>query len=580
MTNPSVHFQLSFPAPQTHYVEVSMSIKNASEEAFIDLKMPVWTPGSYLIREYSKNVERFVAKASDGAPLKAVKQDKNTWRIFHDGQDVQVDYGVYAFEESVRTSLIDQDRAFLNPAGVFLYLDGKKNLSYTIEINLPDGWTKISTGLPRIAEKPIFHAEDVDILFDSPIEIGNQDTWQFEVDGVLHECAMVGIGDYDKNRLSEDITKIVQEENKIWGSNPNKYYVIITHNIEQGRGGLEHLNSTVLTSARLGYSEEASYKSYLSLVAHEYFHLWNVKRLRPKALGPFNYNQENYTTALWLMEGITAYYDNLIVRRCGFYDEQEYLQQLANDFNAVYNRPGHALQSAAQSSFDTWIKQYRPDENSHNVAISYYNKGAIHALMLDLQILIATQGKMRLDNVLRTAYEYFYLTEDRGFEIEELIEVAEKVTGVALRDIFESANSTIDLNYNKYLNAVGYELVDLRENHKHLALGMKIARQEGKIIIKSIDRDSGAWQGGLNVNDELLAINNYRIDENDKIIDYFNSKANEGEKISFLIARNGLIKNIEVAYLASTQKEYIIRRKDGASTQEKTLGTIWLSLES
>lgn len=578
MSNPNIHFKLSFPAPQTHYAEVLMTITDLGNDEYIDLKMPVWAPGSYLVREYSKNIERFTALSSTKEQLKTTKINKSTWRVFHEGKDINVQYGIYAFEISVRTSFIDADRAFLSPVGTFLYLDNKIELPATVEIELPSQWSKISTGLPKLNSKNVYHAENFDILYDSPFELGNQDTWQFDVEGVLHECAMVGTADYDKEQLTADISKIVKEENKIWQSNPNNYYLIVTHNHHHSHGGLEHLNSTILATSRFAYSQPSNYKSYLSLVAHEYFHLWNVKRLRPSALGPFNYDSENYTTGLWLMEGITSYYDNLIVRRCGFYDEQEYLQQLANDFNTIFNRPGHKLQSAAHASFDTWIKHYRPDENSQNVSISYYNKGALHSLAMDITILTQTNGNLRFDDVLKRAYEQFYLIENRGFEEDELLKLAEETTGVPLKDIFEAAYTTEDIDYNAYFNLVGYELKDLNANQSTLSLGIKTAYQDGKTIVKNIDRDSGAWIGGLNVNDELLAINNYRIEENNRIIDYFASKTKEGETVSVLISRDGIIKTLAIPFLASDKKAFVIQRKENATQEERRLGDIWLSL--
>lgn len=578
MSIPTIYFNLSFPAPQTHYVEVTMKINNISNEEYIDIQMPVWAPGSYLVREYSKNVESLYAVSAENESLRTAKVNKNTWRIYTDGASVSVHYAVYAFEASVRTSFIDYDHAFLSPVGIFMYLKDNIDIPATVEIEVPTHWSKISTGLPIKDSSTTYYAENFDILYDSPFEIGNQDTWQFEVDGVLHECAMVGVADYDKNKLSHDITKIVQEENKIWQSNPNNYYLIVTHNYNQSHGGLEHWNSTILAASRFSYSQPNSYKNYLSLVAHEYFHLWNVKRLRPKALGPFNYNEENYTTGLWIMEGITSYYDNLIIRRCDFYDEQEYLHQLAIDFNTIYNRPGYALQSAAQASYDTWIKQYRPDENSQNVSISYYNKGALHSLAIDLKILAYTKGESRLDDVLRRAYEQFYLIENRGFEENELLELAEALTGVSLKEIFDAAHTTDELDYNTYFNLVGYELVDLNEHQTTPSLGIKTGLQDGKVIVKNIDRDSGAWVGGLNVNDELIAINNFRIEENNKIIDYFTNKTKIGEMVSILVARDGIIQTIDVPFLASGKKSYVIQRKQDATAEERKLGDIWLSL--
>lgn len=578
MSTPSIRFKLSFPEPQTHYTEVIMFMDNIDNKEFVDIVMPVWAPGSYLVREYSKNIERLHAFSKENEAIKTEKVSKNTWRIYNHKEDIRIHYAVYAFETSVRTSFIDNSRAFLSPVGVFMYLNDHLDLSSTIEIDLPHHWNKISTGLPQMQNSNTYFAENFDILYDSPFELGNQDTWQFDVDGVLHECAMVGIADYDKEQLSTDITKIVQEENKIWGSNPNNYYLIVTHNHQQAHGGLEHLNSTILTASRFAYSQTQAYKNYLSLVAHEYFHLWNVKRLRPKALGPFNYNEENYTTALWIMEGITSYYDNLIIRRCGFYDEKEYLSQLVNEFNIVYNRPGHMYQSAARSSYDTWIKHYRPDENSHNVTISYYNKGAMHSMALDLKIIAETNGKYRLDDVLKKAYETFYLIENKGFEEYEFHQLAEDVTGVDLSEIFSAAHSVIEVDYNKYFNRVGYELIDLNATETIPSLGFKSHYQDGKTIVKTIDRDSGAWIGGLNVHDEIIAINNHRLEENSKALDYFLSKSAIDDTLSFLIARDAIIYTLEIPVMASNKKNFVIQRKENASLQEQELGDIWLSL--
>ena len=575
----SIHFELSFSEPQAHYVDVQMIIENFEDHPYLDIKMPVWAPGSYLIREYSKNVERLEAKDATGSIITAEKITKNTWRINNPSPKTTISYAVYGFEVSVRTSFIDDSRAFLSPVGTFMYVEGYLDLETSIKIKPYKTWNKISTGLQRGDGNNLFYAPNFDILFDSPIEIGNQDTWSFDIDGILHECAMVGLADYDKNQLTQDITKIVREENKIWGSNPNDYYVIVTHNYQNGSGGLEHINSTILAASRFSYSQASSYKNYLSLVAHEYFHLWHVKRLRPKALGPFDYEQENYTTGLWIIEGFTSYYDNLIIRRCGFFDENEYLQKLAIEFNLVYNRPGYLLQSAARSSFDTWIKQYRPDENSPNVAISYYNKGAMHAVALDIQIIAKTKGIKRLDDVLKAAYEQFYIIENRGFEESEFITLAEEITNVKLADIFGAAHSTEEIDYNKYFNLVGYEIVDKAEDQDHQSLGIKIASNEGHTIIKNVDRDSAAWKAGLNVNDELIAINNHRIEINGKALDYVLAHAQQGDIVKILISRDGLIREISVELISSQKKSYSIQRLIDADIEQRRLGDIWLSLQ-
>lgn len=573
---PEIDFEVSFPEVQAHYIHVKMSIKNL-RQPYVDLKMPVWSPGSYLIREYAKNVERFKTVNAVGDDLVFHKTAKNIWRITtHSLDQIEVHYDVYGFEVSVRTNFFDSDHAFIVPTATFLHIDGYLKASSRIHILPKENWARISTGLEQIDQHSFF-APDFDVLYDTPIEVGNQDSWKFHVAGVEHECAMVGGGTYDKDRLTKDISRIVEEETRIWGSNPNKRYVIITHNYQSGGGGLEHLNSTVLGASRNAYQNENSYKAYLSLVAHEYFHLWNVKRLRPKALGPFDYDRENYTTGLWIMEGFTSYYDNLIIKRCGFYDEKEYLALLANDFNIVLNRPGHTIQSAAASSFDTWIKYYRPDENSINSSISYYNKGAMLTAMLDIKVIAATEGKIKLDDIIRAAYEEFFLKLDRGFEEDEFQNLAERIAGTSLDDIFRAAHEDGELDYNTYFNLVGYEIADINEDTATVTLGITTNKVDGLITVATVEKGSGAYDAGLNVRDELIAINNSRLDIKDKELDFIMQHANEGDVLNCLIARDGLIREIPVEVRRSNRKNHVIRPLQEQTFLQELLGKIWLA---
>lgn len=577
MTEPHIHFTISFIEPQAHYVEIEMAISHFAETT-LDIKMPVWTPGSYLIREYGRHVEE--VNAFDGSNhINCIKVAKNTWRIKKPSIHTKIRYRVYGFETSVRTNMITADRAFLSSAATFMYIENYLHLPCTVQVVLPENWHYISTGLPKkTQDENIFYAENFDILFDSPLEIGNQDIWYFEAAGIPHEFAMVGGGNYNKQQLTTDITKIVEEETAIWGENPNTNYVFITHNYQTGGGGLEHLNSTVLAASRNAYQTTSSYKNFLGLVAHEYFHLWNVKRLRPKALGPFNYDEENYTTGLWIMEGFTSYYDNLVIRRCGFLSPEEYLDALANDFNLVYNRPGHRIQSAALASFDAWIKHYRPDENTMNTGISYYNKGAMLAVALDLYILAETQGQKRLDDVLRAAYIHFYKNENRGFEEQEFQTLAENVTDVNLTDIFHAAHTTDELDYNHYFHRVGYELLDLYQDNQALSLGIKIANQEGRVIVKNVERSSGAWDAGIHVDDELIAINGNRLDPAGKELDFILQNGYIDEIVDVLASRDGLIRTIHAPLRPSTKQQWSIQEKVDATTAEKRLGKMWLSV--
>ena len=576
---PTIHFEVSFKEPQAHYAEIKMEISDLRKD-YIDVKMPVWTPGSYLVREYSRHVESVEACDADGAHLAVEKIDKNTWRIQSDkAKKITFSYRIYGFEVSVRTNFIDDSHAFLSPAATFMYVDGLLNHPVAVTVVPHANWSKISTGLDAVAGKPnTFQAADFDILFDSPIEVGNQDVFTLEAAGVHHEIAMVGGGNYDKERLKTDCAAIVEEATSIFGVNPNKRYVFIVHNYQSGGGGLEHLNSTVLGASRNGYQTERSYVGFLGLVAHEYFHLWHVKRLRPAELGPFDYDAENYTSALWIMEGFTAYYDNLLLRRCGFLNENGYLQALSNDVNTVENRPGNDVQPVALASFDAWIKYYRPDENSANTSVSYYNKGALMAMLLDLKILATTQGKKRLDDVLKAAYEKFYINEQRGFEIPEFQALIEQVAGTSVADIFDAAHAVGPLDYNSYLNPVGYELVDYNKGRQVPDLGFNTSANDGRIMVTSVTRGTGAWNGGINVRDEILAINGERLDANGRELSRLMQLAVVGDQLNVLIARDGKIKELTITLGEDTNGAFRIVPLKNVSAEQELLGKIWLSL--
>jgi len=577
MTNSKINFQVSFTEPQAHYADIEMSIINFQHD-YIDIKMPVWTPGSYLIREYSKNLEALRVHGESGDLIPFEKISKNTWRIFNQQHNVKISYRVYAFEASVRTSFVDDTHAFIVPAATFFFIDG--HLDHTSEIKIIpfDDWKHISTGLDTVPDQEnTFFAHNFDVLYDSPFEIGNQDIWTFEASGIPHEFAMVNGGNYDKDRLATDITKIVEEETKVWGSNPNDRYVFITHNFHSGGGGLEHLNSTVLGATRNGYNQEVVYKNFLNLVAHEYFHLWNVKRLRPKALGPFDYEAENYTSGLWIMEGFTAYYDNLILRRCAFTSEEEYLQFLVAEFNTVYNRPGYALQSVGMSSFDTWIKQYRPDENSLNTSISYYNKGAMLACAIDIAIISGTNGEKRLDDVLRAAYQKFYLEENRGFEESEFKELAENVSGVDLSKIFEAVYALEELDYNDYFNRVGYEMIDTLLDSPQLSIGITVSKNEQRVMITHVERGSTGWTGGLSVKDELIAINGIRLDPAGRELEYALANGQVGDRLKVLVARDGVMRELNISLDTSAKRSYKIVPLQTQNAHQVKLAKTWLS---
>ncbi len=545
----NISYEISTPEPHTHYYNVKMTVTDYQKDYF-DIQMPVWSPGSYLVREFAKSVEGLESKTNNKT-IKSEKINKNTWRIHSNkSNNVVINYKVYAFELSVRTSFVDASHAYFNGTSIFMYINELKNTPHDLKIIPFKDWKKISTSLPKVEGKEFqYQAPNYDILVDSPVEIGNQETFDFTASGVIHHVAMYGKGNYDIEKLKVDMSKIVKACTDVFGENPNKEYTFIIHNLTNGSGGLEHLSSTTLQVNRWTY-EGSRYKGFLSLVAHEYFHLWNVKRVRPVELGPFDYNSENYTSLLWVMEGFTSYYDELLLYRAGVYSEKEIINKFQGTISRIENQPGNKVQPVAHASFDAWIKAYRPNENSYNTTVSYYPKGAIVANMLDLMIINSTKGKKNLDQVMQYLYSEFYKKQDRGFTSSEMKSALEKVSGLNMDDFFKKyINGTETFDYSTLFGYAGLS-VETTVN-KDPSLGIS----ESNNKIRRVNRGSSAYVGGLNVNDEILAIDGYRVNGN--INDFIDAKK-VGDNVKLLISRDNIIQTMTFPLLEKGTTSYFI----------------------
>lgn len=583
-----INYEVSFKEPQAHYAEVKMKISGIVKD-FVDVKMPVWTPGSYLVREFEKSVEEFKASAG-GKAVKVEKVRKNIWRVFSaKAANIEVNYRVYAFEISVRTPFIDESHAFLSPTGIFMHPAGQIKTPSTVKIILPKNWTKVSTGLEAVANQPYtYQASDFDVLYDSPIEVGNQDVFEFMAAGVRHEVAMYGGGNYDKDKLKVDMAKIVEEITKVYGENPNKHYVFIVHNFERGGGGLEHLNSTTLGATRNAYNTDEGYKGFLALVAHEYHHLWNVKRMRPIALGPFDYDNENYTTNLWVAEGFTSYYENKYMRRAGFTDNETFLKDIVGAIGTVINTPGAKYQSAASSSFDAWIIGYRPNENSKNSAISYYNKGEVIGVLMDLEIIKATKGLKSLDDVMKAMYLQCK-TLKRGYTDAEFKAMVEKIAGISFTNFWAKyVNGTDDVEFEKYLGYAGVKVSVENATPGKPASGVNgQLLNDGSILVANIGRNSAAWVAGLNVNDEIYeldgtsvqdALTNIRLKSPQLSLDILPaiSQKKIGDTVKLKVKRDGLDKEITLVLKQNPNIRLISNFDNQATDEQKTVLAKWI----
>lgn len=553
-----ISFTVAMPRPHTHLLEVDIAIKrtaNGPEQE--QLIMPVWTPGSYLVREFARHVQDFAATGAAGQRLKWEKTNKDTWRINTNGaREWHARYRVYANELSVRTSELNSGHAFWNNANILMYLDGFLQNPSTVRVLAPDVW-KVATGLPAVlGQKNTFRAENFDILYDSPFEVSNFKTLVFNVKGVAHRIVIDGEGNYDPERMRRDVQKIVETEVELMGGEiPYRDYTFILH--LRGGGGLEHLNSTALGYPRFGFraaggdratsagpnqtsSATPEYRGFLSLVSHEFFHLWNVKRIRPDALGPFDYTQENYTKMLWVAEGITDYYADVALRRAGLISESEYLSGQARAMQALQNTPGRLEQSAEESSFDSWIKYYRQDENSVNSQVSYYEKGALLGLLLDLEIRKHSAGKKSLDDVMRYLYaEYF--KKNRNYGPVDFQKACELMAGGSLEEFFSRyVRGKEELDYNGALEAAGLRLETnapggpVRASDR-IFFGADIRDENDRLMVERVYAGSPAYEQGLNSGDQIVAIDNLRVTR-----DFLNARLAEkkpGDVVNLTIFR-------------------------------------------
>jgi predicted metalloprotease with PDZ domain len=478
---------------------------------------------------------------------------------------------------SVRTSFLDAAHGYVNGTSMFMYPDGYQDQKGTLVVQPFKDWKKVSTGLKSTGTYT-YTFPNYDVLADSPLEIGNHEVLSFEVGGVPHEVAMYGEANYEPKRLLADMKKVVEECISLMGELPVDRYVFIVHNLHKGGGGLEHLNSTTLQTSRWNYGTEKGYTGFMSLVAHEYFHLWNVKRLRPAPLGPFDYDKENYTRLLWVSEGITSYYDDLITQRAGLMEPQNYLNVVASSINSVENTPGNKIQTLSESSFDAWIKYYRRNENSNNAETSYYTKGGVMGQLLNMEIMKSTKGEKSLDDVMRYMYDRYYKKLNRGFTEQEFKEALERVAGKKLDDFFRDyINGTQSPDYNSYFEAAGLRLVDQNKGIPNLNWGAGTAMENGKMIVKSVSRGSSAWEGGINVHDEIIAIDGYRVEEDIKPL--ISGRA-IGEKLPVTVSRDGKLLSLQVPIVQDTAVRYTFERVQNPTELQQKIYRKWLKLDN
>ncbi|MEA5616231.1 M61 family metallopeptidase, partial [Cronbergia sp. UHCC 0137] len=523
----------------------------------------------------AKNLQDFAAFAG-AEPLSWRKVSKNHWLVEKgDVSEVVLRYRVFAHELSVRTNHLDATHGYFNGAALFLRIPGWENLPIQVTIVPPDPEWQVTTSLPTVAKQiNTFVAADFDTLVDSPFEIGRHELYHFDVLDQPHELAIWGKGNFQPQRLIADFQKIIEVEAQMFGGLPYQRYVFLLHLFNQAYGGLEHKNCCSLIYQRFGFRSQDKYERFLQLVAHEFFHLWNVKRICPKGLDVFDYDQENYTPSLWFCEGTTSYYDLLIPLRAGIYDVKSYLTYLGKEINKYQTTPGRKVQAVAESSFDAWIKLYRQDANSGNSQMSYYLKGEMVSLLLDLLIRSRHRNERSLDDVMLKMWQDFGKTEI-GYTPQQLQAVIESVAGVDLSEFYQNyIHGLADLPFDQYLEPFGLQLVNEQEEQPYL--GMKINTEYGREMIKFIEADSPAQTAGIDAGDELLAINGIKVGTNqlsERLKDY-----QPKDTIEIAVFHQDELRTYSVTLAAPNPGRYQIKPVENASSTQMENFSGWLGV--
>jgi predicted metalloprotease with PDZ domain len=581
-----MRYCVAIPEPATHLVDVQATLERPGAAA--ELCFPVWTPGSYLVREFARQVEGISARDGEGRPLPVERVDKHRVRVAAGGAArLTLRYRVYANELSVRTCHVDGTHAYLNGAAVFPYVEGRQAEPCALAVEPPPGWSVATALAPEPGAPGSFTARDYDELCDAPLEIGTHQLLRFSALGKPHELAVWGRARLDEGRLVGDVQRIVEELGRLMGGLPYERYLFILHLTDRRRGGLEHAASTTLNVGRGGFYPRDAYEETLSLVAHEYFHLWNVKRLRPAAFMPFDYGREQYTRLLWWFEGVTSYYDQLALVRAGLTGARRYLRVLGQAFTTHERTPGARKMSVEESSFLAWVKLYRPDENTGNSTISYYLRGELVALALDL----ALRGRGgSLDALLRT----LYARHREGGLPEDGVEraVAEVLGADAARAFFERwVRGTAALAPE--LTRVGLRLrrraalgwddkggtPGKKENGGHGApgwLGAELASGP-KLTVQSVREGSPAWKAGLTAEDELVAEDGFRIDKGglwDRLC-----QEGPGGRLRLTVFRRDALTEVEVPLAAPPEDTVWLEADPEATPEARAAFQAWCGAE-
>lgn len=552
----AIHYTIVPKDLAGHLFNVTVTVANPDPDGQT-FALPAWIPGSYMIREFARNIVRIRAD-SGGQPLALTKLDKHSWRAAPVAGPLTLHYEVYAWDLSVRAAHLDQTHGFFNGTSVFLRVLGQESLVHQVDIQRPADpaaktW-RVATAMPEAGAKRygfgVYACANYDELIDHPVEMGDFELATFKAHGIPHDIVITGrVPNLDMARLQADLKAICETQIAFFEPKtkraPLERYVFMTMAVGDGYGGLEHRASTALICARADLPSLATpkaaepgegYLRFLGLCSHEYFHTWNVKRIKPAAFAPYDLQAENYTPLLWLFEGFTSYYDDLMLVRAGIIGEATYFKLQAKTIGGVLRGSGRLKQSVADSSFDAWSKYYRQDENSPNAIISYYTKGSLIALAFDLTIRAKTGGVKSLDDIMLALWERygrdFYNGAGRGVTEQEVEALFDEISGLKLKNMFERyVRGTEDLPLAKLYAPLGVKLVDERKGGK-ASLDAGIGRDPLGAKLTQVHEGGAAHQAGLSALDVVIAIDGLRVNGAAPNVDALLARYRVGDRVT------------------------------------------------
>ncbi len=555
--------------------QVKMNCKGIKTES-IEFKMPAWTTGYYQLMNYADYVEGFEATDDKGNYLHWEKSSKNGWTVFNnDKNSVTIRYKVKSTRPFVATNYLDEERAYISPAGMFVHPVGRIDNPVVVRIKPYKNWSNIATGLHAVSGKSeIYIASDFDELYDSPFLIGNLESLPpFRVNDIPHYFTGYKLGDFDKQGFMNDLKKIVETASGIIGDIPYKHYKFIA--IGPGGGGIEHLNSTSIAFSGTGLTTDAAKKRMYSFLAHEYFHHYNVKRIRPIELGPFDYDNGSKTTMLWLSEGFTVYYEYAILRRAGLFNDEDVFNAFQSQIKGYESKPGRQFQTPAEASIETWNNgPFGRTGDELNKTISPYDKGPVLGWMLDFKIRHETENKKSLDDLMRLLYQKYYKGLNRGFTETEFRKEAELIAGAPLDEFFEYITTLKEVNYTKYLGYAGLQVDTVTKELPGTWFGASVREQNDSLMVTNVEWKSPAWEAGIRRNNIILGINGKFARKN--LLDEWLKAAKAGDALNLRIQKKE--EQTEINLLVGTKKErsYTITFMDNRTELQKQIWEDWI----